>query len=281
MIALYHPFTVGDLQCAVLSDGLLTYDLDKLAGQRFPDVPREALAAALAAVNIPEGGIPSAFNMLMVRSGEHVLLADTGNGPGRHASAGKLPDALAAAGLSPGQITTVVITHAHGDHILGLVRDGALAFPNARVVISRAEWAYWTDEARLNSMGDYGATMRGIFDTIAPKTVQIDPGTEIIPGVLAQAAPGHTPGHLALMLKSESGDTLLNIVDTLHVEIQFAHPEWSISFDSNPEQSRQTRRAVLEQAADSGTLTLAFHLPFPGLGHVERDGVGFRWVPLV
>lgn len=272
MTAHTHEFTVGDFRCAVVTDGIRQLPPEKVA---------ELLRVTVEDVHTAgtTTDTENCFNCLLVQTGEHVLLADTGMGIG-NGSGGDLLDSLDAAGVKPEDVTTVFISHCHGDHVLGLLNpDGSRTFPDAQVVMNQAEWDGWHSDAMKARMGDNWAIQMKPVLAIQDRLTLIQPGEAIIPGVTAVPTYGHTPGHCALMVES-NGERLLDMVDALHIPVQMAHPEWSIRFDSDPETAALTRHEILGLAADEGVLTLLFHFPFPGLGHVRRTGDVFAWEPL-
>ena len=188
---------------------------------------------------------------------------------------------MQAAGIAPEDIDTVIVSHAHGDHINGLVNEnGDLVFPNANYVIWGEEWDYWTSEATLADISEARANViRNKLLPIQGKLTRITAeDQEIAPGVCPLPTPGHTPGHISLMIESD-GERLMHIVDASHLLFQQQRPEWSPMYDSLPDVAAETRRRIFEKAATENLLVLAYHHPFPGLGHIARDGDAFVWQP--
>lgn len=231
------------------------------------DVGPQTVAAALKAAGAPTDRVALAVDALLVREPERTILIDTGLGP---KVGGVLMRSLTAAHVAPQAITDVLITHSHGDHVGGLLSaDGRLAFPNASVRMSAPEWSYLR--------GNPG--MRALADAIAPKVRTFAPGAEVVPGITSVAIPGHTPGHVGYWIASE-GHTLLDFGDTVHSAIvSLAHPEWTIGYDGDPALGRKNREAMLATLAADHALVFAPHLPFPGIGRVEKAATGYRWVP--
>ncbi|MBF9030532.1 MBL fold metallo-hydrolase [Rhodobacterales bacterium HKCCE3408] len=205
------------------------------------------------------------FTPTVVNTGSELVLFDTGlNGAGT-------TQALASAGYTPDQIDVVVLTHMHGDHIGGLMTDGAPTFPNARYVTGQTEWDYWA-----------GAENEGFEANVRPFADQmtfLTDGQDAVTGISAHAAFGHTPGHMVFRVSSE--DKGLMIMGDLanHAVWSLAHPEWEVLFDSDKAMAAESRRRVLDMAAADRIPAIFYHLPFPALGHVETSGDAFRWVP--
>jgi glyoxylase-like metal-dependent hydrolase (beta-lactamase superfamily II) len=196
------------------------------------------------------------------------------------------------AGVRRQDVDTVVFTHAHPDHVGGAVdmrnpREPRPMFPNARYVMWEAEWDFWTAE-RVDLGGlplagdvklDMQSTARRCLKVLRHQTELLERETEIVPGVWALPAPGHTPGHLALLLASE-GRQMLNLGDAAVHPLHVEHPEWQNGFDLLPGRALATRRALLARAADERMHVMAFHFPFPSVGRVAaRSGTGWEWTP--
>lgn len=267
-----HRFYVGAIECTVLADGSAGYGMDKLA-MRFPSIGEADLAGALLACGEEPDGQVSYYNPLLIRVGGDTILVDGGERADRHVTTGRTPQCLVELGIKPEEIDTVVITHAHGDHIVGLFEtdNETLRYPKARYLISQTEWDFWMAQSRPN-----GSVMSAWLAGLAPYVEFLEGDGVIRPGIKAIPASGHTPGHICLLIESE-GERLLHGVDLVHSPIQFANPDWSIKFDIDPAQARATRRALFGQLADEALLTLFYHMPFPGLGYIDRIGEGFVW----
>jgi glyoxylase-like metal-dependent hydrolase (beta-lactamase superfamily II) len=209
---------------------------------------------------------------------------DTGAG-GLAPTTGKLVQNLKAVAIAPENIDTIIITHGHPDHIGGITDNkGRLAFLNARYVMWQDEWDFWTSEQAETKLDEH---VREVLLSYARKNLPpiqgqlhlVDRETEILPGIQAIAAPGHTPGHMALAVSSK-GEQLLCISDTVLHPIHLKRPEWHAAVDFDPEQVQATRRRILKRAVAEKALVLAFHFPFPGLGHVSQSGDTWQWEPI-
>ncbi len=259
-----HRVSVGSVDVVVLNVGVAERTAEQLH-QIFPSVPLEEIQ--LQVPNVTRWS----FSPLLVHADDHTILVDTGFSIGSDGPMVATAEALAEAGVDPEEVTIVLITHAHGDHIGGLLRDERPAFPNADLYITNVERDSVVQESANRALAAYGERVIGV----APSAEVVSAGGTSIRLV---PAPGHTPGHSAVRISSD-GEELTALVDTLHSEIQFAHPEWSPSFDADSTLSVATRQRLLGWAADSGARVHFFHLGFPGLGRVERAGDSFAWVP--
>jgi len=274
-----HRFKVGRFECIAVLDHQKMSELDGI----FLNVDRRVLEEAARALNNQLEATPFAYAPLVIRTGEQQVLIDTGH-PQEYAGqpiVGQFLQNLRAAGIAPEDITIIMITHCHGDHIGGLTdANSALLYPNARYFMHRDEWEYWMDETFLAGVEtDFATFLRSKLLPIKDKLTLVDAETEILPGITIVPLPGHTIGHAGVRLES-LGESLLHIADTAHVLAQLGHPEWSPRFDRLPDIAVRTRRAVFEQAAQTKQPLIAYHFPFPGLGQVVPTGAAFAWQPI-
>jgi glyoxylase-like metal-dependent hydrolase (beta-lactamase superfamily II) len=260
-----YRFNVGRFACTVIADEEWQRDDPLKVGFANATVEEEAAAIQTYTAATGDAADSGSMNVLVIETGDHRVLVDTGNG-------GRLLDLLAEAGIERASIDTVILTHGHGDHILGNTdAEGKPAFTNARYVISAPEWEHWTTQPS----DDHRTNLLGIADRFEQIPLE-DEGIEIVAGVRALPAPGHTPGMLALLIESD-GERLLHVADAYHHPIELPKPEWYFSFDDDPEQTVATRRRLHDLAAREGIPVMTYHLRFPGIGHVVADGDVWQW----
>ena len=264
-----YPFQIGALQAVALKDASMAMPLAD-----GPWADQAGVRQVLTAAGLPADTINLSIQPLLVRDGDRVVLIDTGNGAGG-APPGHLMTSLQAAGVQPGQITDVLISHAHGDHVGGLVgTDGKLSFPNATIRMSGAEWDYAKAGAEAAGAGP-------LLAAITPKVQTFEPGAQITPSITAVALQGHTPGHSGYEIVSGQ-DRLLYLGDSLHSSvISVERPDFVNKWDSDSDAAVATRLAVLGRGATQGLRVYGVHFPFPGLGAFRRQADGFVWVPEV
>ena len=279
-----YRFTVGMFECFAVSDGTNVYT--DPAPLLFANAPTPQLEQALQTYHIqPAEWVEwtNSYTCLLIATGTHQVLVDTGAG-GLAATTGMLLQNLRSIGVMPEAIDTVILTHGHPDHIGGTIDAlGNQVFPHARFVMWRTDWEFWTmplEQAQGDPMLEFMVPFA--HQHLLPLQDRIDlldHETEIVPGVHAVAAPGHTPGHLALAIAS--GDQhLLHLADAVCHPMHVEHPEWVMAVDMLPEQAVTSRRQLLQRAIDEQSLVSAYHLPFPGIGHVIAVGAHWQWQPL-
>jgi glyoxylase-like metal-dependent hydrolase (beta-lactamase superfamily II) len=275
----HHRFSLGAREIVVLSDGHLVVPTDVLAA----NTPRAELASFLAARAVGPGRVHFHINVALVKTGSDYLLIDAGCGGTWEPTAGKLADSLEVAGISPEEIGTVVLTHAHPDHLWGLIDDldNSLRYPRAHYLVAARELDFWTlgEAAKLSGpIEGIAAGARRVFKAIAARTTGIQPGHEIAPGIVAIDTAGHTPGHISLLIASGSQQLLVTADAIQNAHVSLAHPDWQPRADMDGAKAAISRRRLLDMAATDRLDVLCYHIPFPGLGRIERNGPAFRWV---
>lgn len=266
-----HAFRLGAFQCWIVSDGQRAVEDPFRSGfvNATDEEVRAEVEAYIAATGDPANEV--GINILVVDTGDNRVIVDTGDGPGSDRGYGNLLDRLPQTRLTTADIDTVIITHGHGDHIAACTNGSGLpSFPNAQYVISQLDWNHWTTEP-----GEAAATH---LLSIADRFDRIANDAEILPGIRAVPASGHTPGQIALLFESD-GEKLLHVADAWHHPVELPRPDWYFSFDWDPEQTVATRRTLLDMAARDNLLVLPYHATFPGLGHVITNGDAWAWRP--
>lgn len=281
-VAGLYRYRLGGFELTAINDGVwhLPIDQEFVRNASWADVQQAMRAAYLPAVD----NLPLSFTALLVNTGTRLVLIDTGTGGQIAPTAGLLEANLAAAGASPRAIDTIIISHFHPDHIDGLkTKDDELVFPGAEILVPEAEWDFWMDDANLRSAPEvvrsYFLNARRVFRNIPGNLSRYRAGQEIVPGITAVAAPGHTPGHQALAIAS-GNDAMLLLSDTsTHPALFVRHPEWQAAFDLDGALAVQTRRRLLDQVSADRMLVAGYHFPFPACGHIARTAGGYELYP--
>lgn len=258
-----QDFAVGALKLTALQDMKFVMPNDgKVVGM---NAGPEAVAAALKGASLPTDRVSLSVSALLFRTGNRVVLIDSGLGAKMN---GGLAASLEQAGVKPEQVTDVLITHAHFDHVGGaLGADGKPAFPNATIRMTAAEWA-WMQERKDTA---------DLAKAIAAKVQTFEPSKPVAPGITPVGLAGHTPGHVGYEIAS-NGRRLLDIGDLAHHSVvSLGHPEWRIQFDNDPATAEKTRRAELTKLAKNGEWVFSPHFPYPGVGRIVKSGDGFAW----
>lgn len=215
----------------------------------------------------------------LVNTGKELVLFDAGNPPGRQPTTGKLRSLIETAGYKPEQIDVVVITHGHPDHIGGLVTDGKPTYPNARIVFGEVEFDFWKKGVVREARKENLEMFKKIALPFGEKATFLKPDGEVVSGIRAVNAFGHSPGMMAYHVESQ-GQRLLIWGDVAnHYVMAIQKPEWHVSFDDIKDMAVATRKRVLDMVATDKIPVAGFHMPFPSIGFVEKAGGGYRWVP--
>lgn len=271
-------FQIGALSALALRDGGFEMPNDNQVlgvGLKPEDV-----AAVLGANGLPTDKLNLSIQPLLVKTPDRVLLFDTGASGNFGPTAGQLGASLAEAGVAPASITDIFISHVHGDHIGGLLdAQGALAFANATIHISAAEWQF-LKEVNADTAKAMGLANRdALVKAFEPKVAAFKAGAELLPGIVtAVDIQGHTPGHSAYKILSGT-ESILYIGDSMHHHvISVQKPEWVIAYDHDSGKASASRAALIAQAAADGQRIFAVHFPFPGIGKFEKRGDVHVWV---
>lgn len=270
---------IGELSGIALRDGGLEFPNDnKILG--VGKTPEE-VAAVLTAAGLPTDKLNLTISPLLVKATDRTLLFDTGAGTNFGPNGGGLTQSLAEAGIQAEQITDVFISHAHGDHIGGVIdAEGALAFPNATIHLSAPEWQFLKGMKQEMAKNTGNPRHAEMITAISPKVRPFEPGAELIPGVV-KAVPitGHTPGHSGYLIGSGES-SVLYIGDSMHhYVISVQRPDWTIDFDGDPATAQKSRRELIAQSAANKQRIYAVHFPYPGIGTFEQRGDEYVWKP--
>lgn len=276
----FYRLRVGRFLVTLVNDGVGTRPL---AEDFVRNAGRAEVQAALDAVRQPTETLSTTYTTTLIDDGTRRILIDAGNGEGGP-QPGLWQRNLAAAGYTPDQIDIVIASHFHPDHIAGIRRlDGTLAFPRAQLMGPEAEWAFWLDEGRAAAAPE---AARRAFDiarrVLGPERQRIElfaGEKELVPGLTALPAPGHTPGHTAFLL-ADGDERLLVWSDvTNRPELFVRHPTWQVAFDIDGDQAVATRLRFLDMAAGERLRVAGYHFPFPANGWIVKDGQNYSYVP--
>ena len=271
---------LGALEVMVVSDGTLNVPISFT----YPSTPAGEVSRLFAAHGMPPEGLPPQTNVTLVKTGNDLVLIDAGSGPKFQPTAGKLSENLEAAGINPESITRVVFTHGHADHLWGAIDDfdDGERFPKASYVISSIEWDFWTHPETPGRAPDW---MKGmaigsarILRKLEKKIERRKEGDMVAPGLTYYATPGHTPGHMSVLLESGNQRLLVGGDVVNNNAASFARPDWPMGSDLDRDQGIATRRRLLDALAAERIPLIGFHLSWPGHGRVERSGSAYRFV---
>ncbi|WP_407112336.1 MBL fold metallo-hydrolase [Bradyrhizobium sp. LMG 9283] len=276
----WHRFILGDAEVTVVSDGPLP--LGDPSGT-FTGVPKEEVKKMLADNFLSPDNVVLEQNSPIVNTGDKLILFDTGMGSSKMfgASTGRQQKSMTEAGIKPEDIDAVVCSHAHIDHIGGIVDEGGKPlFPNAQVYISQTDFDFWTDEGKLGSPAkDFVVHARKNLLPVRDRIVFFKDGQEFLPGVQAIAAPGHTVGHTIFMVSS-AGKSFAFLGDLSHHSVLLLErPRMEFSYDTDPKQAAESRVKLLTMLAANKTPVMSYHFAWPGYGHVAKAGEGFHYYP--
>jgi len=283
----WYRFKHGEFEVTIVSDGRLPLGQP---GAAFPASPPNEIEVLLRANFLPPDAATLEQNAVILNTGRQLILFDTGMGDSMGPASqmfgpttGRLLRNMRAAGIEPAQIDVVIHTHAHCDHCWGLVDvNGNRNFPNAQIAISEADLRFWTDDA--NKRGPEFMTVfidgaKKNLNAYRDRMIMVRDGAEVVPGVTAISAPGHTVGHTVYAIASGS-QVLINTGDLAHHQVLLLRrPMWEFAYDTDPKQSAQTRSRLLERFASQREQIVSYHFPWPGLGHVAKEGEGYAWFP--
>src|SRR5882724_162337 len=279
----FYRYKVGSYECTSINDGARSFPMPDTF---VKNVPKEEALAAAEAAYMPKGMVTVPFNPQLINTGSKLVLIDTGFGPTPNAPIGLLTANMAAAGIDAKAIDIVVISHLHPDHTNGIKgADGALVFPNAEIKVPAVDWAFWMSDENMakapnKMMQDYFTNSRKVYAGLMDKVTKYEWGREVAPGITAIDAAGHTPGHTAFAVASGNARVLVQSDVTNIPELFLRNPDWHVAFDIDPQKAAETRHKFYDMAAAEKALVVGFHFTFPSVGYVEKDGNGYRLVPI-
>lgn len=285
----WYRYKVGDAEVTVVTDGINRF--------KFPDTfvlnkSRDEVNKALEAAFLEKDMMAIPYSPIVVKNAGKITVIDTGTGEANFTAskgaAGQFTRNLAAAGIDPKDVSAVIISHYHGDHINGLLKaDNSLTYPNAEILVPAAEHKYFMDDGEMNKQTS--ERMIGVFKNqrrvftnpeVAKRVKTYEAGKEVVPGINAVASHGHTPGHTSHVLSS-GGKTVFVQADVTNVPFLFArNPGWHLMFDQIPDMAEATRRKIYDMLATDRVMVQGFHYPFPAMAYVEKTASGYREVPV-
>ena len=277
----FYRYKVGDLTVTAINDGFARRPLEGFVrNAELADVKK-----AMESAFLPQDALPITFTTLVIQNGERLTLIDTGNGDSGAPTSGTWAANFKAAGFDPKNVSSVVFSHFHGDHINGFrLKDGTAMFPNAEVMVPAAEWGFWMDDAKAaaapDGMKGAFAGVRRVFGPVAKDVKQFEAGKEILPGITAVAAPGHTPGHTVFAVTSGNGKLMVMSDTTNHPALFVRNPDWSAIFDMDGPAAAATRRKLLDMVSADKMQVAFYHAPFPATGHIAKSGNGYEMIPV-
>jgi glyoxylase-like metal-dependent hydrolase (beta-lactamase superfamily II) len=285
----WYRYKIGNYEITVVTDGLR---VAPLADNFVKNAKKDEVNAALQAIYLEKDKVTAPFNPVVVNTGSKLIAIDTGLGATQYEESkgalGQYHTNLAAAGIDAKAVDVVIISHFHPDHINGLVgTDNKPAFVNAEVMVPAAEWKFWMDDGNMSRApanspleGNF-KNIRRVFGALGNKATQYEPDKELAPGITSVATYGHTPGHTSHVVASGNARVMVQADVTAAIGLLFArNPGWHAIFDMDGAQAEQTRRKLYDMAAADKLLIQGYHYPFPAAGYIEKDGQGYRLVPI-
>lgn len=276
----WHRAMVGDFEVTVISDGTVRLPVVQLLRAEAAQTQQ-----ALRSNFLPEQ-LETSVNTYLVNTGSKLVLIDGGAGSLFGPTLGKMVANMRAAGYRPEQVDEIYITHMHPDHVGGLMAEGQRTFANATLRIDKRDTDFWLSETNMNAAPEASrGFFRGAMASVNPyaqagKLKPFEGSQELVPGVKALSAYGHTPGHTTYVIESK-GEKLVLWGDLMHVAaVQFPNPAVTIQFDTDSPVAAKARADAYAEAARSGSMVGAAHLAFPGLGRLQPEGQGYRFVPI-
>lgn len=279
--ASHYRYKLGEFEIIALHEGEFSRPLD---ASFVRNAPLEAVQKTLSDSFLPTDKITISFTAVLVNTGSKLVLFDTGFNDNGGPTNGKVVAAMKAAGIEPSMVDVVVLSHFHGDHLQGLRnKAGQIVYPNAEVMVPEQEWAFWMDDGKMSAAPDaMKGAFQGVRRVLAPNAKDVKQfkwGDEIVSGITAVDASGHTPGHTAFVIAS-GNQKMMYVADVTNTPVLFAaNPEWKVMFDMDPDKAVATRKRILDMAAADKLRLCFYHASFPATGFIAKEGAGYRFVP--
>jgi glyoxylase-like metal-dependent hydrolase (beta-lactamase superfamily II) len=285
----YYRHKIGDFEVTVVTDGRVVVPL---SDTYVSNAKKDEVNDVIAANYLPKDTATQTYTPVVINTGSKLVAIDTGLGLGTFAqskgAAGQYHSNLAASGIDAKSVDAVVISHFHGDHINGLLdAENKLAFANAEVMVPAAEWKFWMDDSNMGKsagtpLENNFKNIRRVFGALGNKVSPYEDGQELVGGIKAIGTPGHTPGHMSYLVSSGPRSLIVQSDITAGMAFLFVrNPDWQLAFDMDKPLAVQSRRKIYDMAVAEKIPVQGFHFAFPGMGYVEKDGNGYRFVPAV
>jgi glyoxylase-like metal-dependent hydrolase (beta-lactamase superfamily II) len=273
----FYKYKVGAFECTGIYDGIWEKPHDPAF---FKNASVDEVKAALKAAGLTDEFVSIPYVPLVINTGRDLVLFDAGTGGQVQPTAGKLHDNMKAGGIDPSKITKVMISHFHPDHIFGLMEKGtnAQVFPNAEIVVSVAEFKFWTDPALIEKLPETRRPLATRIQATFPnwKNVrQIAGEVEVAPGIRSINTPGHTPGHIAFHIASGNAQMIYSGDTFYQPALSMKTPQWHGAFDQDGPTAETSRRALADRLVADKILVSGYHFPWPGAGTISKDGGGY------
>lgn len=278
----FYRYKVGEIEVTAVNDGYAERSVEGYV----KNVPLGEVAQFLRQIHHqPAGRVRVPYTTLVLRTGGKTVLIDTGNGDSGAPTTGTWMTNFKAAGFDPDAVDVVILSHFHGDHINGLrLKSGQWVFPRAEVKVPGVEWDFWMDGNKMAAAPDAARgnfrNVRRVLGPVAGSVTRFAADSEVVPGVTAVAAYGHTPGHTVFAISSGPGKLMLMSDVTNHSSVFLRNPEWHVLLDIDPETAAKTRRRMADLAVAESMQVAFYHAPFPSTGYIERAGNGYRLEPV-
>jgi glyoxylase-like metal-dependent hydrolase (beta-lactamase superfamily II) len=282
-----YSYKVGDAKITAVADG------DRIAPLQdgfVLNATRDEVNAAFDEAKMPRDQTHTIFTPVVIEIGGKRVVIDAGMGEAASKAPGStfgfLTKNMKAAGIDPESIDVLILSHFHGDHVNGMwAEPGRLSFPNAEITVPGPEWKFWMDDAEMarapkGRMEDLFKNNRRVFDPVKSKVKTHEWDKDVVPGITAVGTPGHSAGHTSYLVSSGNDNVFIFSDVTNHPALFVRHPTWHAMFDQDPELAEKTRIKTLDMLADKKMQVQGFHFPFPGRARIEKDGRGYRAVPI-